>query len=69
LQLDRNRQAFDQRLFVEWLAQVADRSAFESVQNMEALLALAAADDLTNAGCKHIHSSDYPAVVIHADRG
>src|SRR5215831_11201023 len=35
------------------------------IQNLEALLALAAADDLTNAGCKHIHSSDCPAVVIH----
>src|SRR6516162_2141736 len=36
------------------------------IQYLEALLALAAADDLTDPGCKHIHSSSCSAVVIRA---
>src|SRR5712691_10676789 len=36
------------------------------VQHIEALLALAAADDLADAGRQHVHRRDSPAVVVDA---
>src|SRR5215472_13042580 len=35
------------------------------VQHFEPLLALAAADDLADPGCEHVHGRDRPAVVVH----
>jgi hypothetical protein len=36
------------------------------VEAVEALLALAAADDLADAGREHVHRGDGAAVVVHA---
>jgi hypothetical protein len=40
------------------------------VQHLEPLLALAAADDLADPWCEHVHRRDPPAVVVqpHVER-
>src|SRR6266852_4433995 len=35
------------------------------IQHLDPLLALAAADDLADPGCEHVHGRDRPAVVVH----
>jgi uncharacterized protein YbaA (DUF1428 family) len=52
------------------LARAETRSACAPVQHFKPLLALAAADDLADPGCEHVHRCDGPAVVVepHIDR-